>query len=456
MQINKKYQTEIDFRDLFFHLCYRWRSIAIAALVGALLLGAYQYLSIQKIHSEGKQTREEKQYEIDLQDYRDAVKNARKNISTYTKQIKEKDDYLDESIYMTLDSQNEWVAYKTYFIAMDQSVLDALPESLQTDPADYVAAVYTSTLKSGLDAGEMEALLGTGKKDYIDELVSIDADNDVNTITVQVIGAEEATVTEQLDYFVNRLFDVSQPQAQVVGAHTLALVNEEVFSRTDSDLSAEQSSINQDISSLQEDLSDEKAALNALEEKKEPKAPGKHLGMFAAIGFILGAILLVGFYAVRYVLDGKLHSARELSERYSLPVYGEFAKSRARHPGKGLDKLFERWEFKHAVTDAGVTESGVCTLLSECLAGKKLLLTGTVSDQRLDALASGLRQRLNGACDIASKGGLPVNSEAIAMARNVDAVILVEDKYHSRNGDIRRAVELLDIGEANVAGCVLL
>jgi hypothetical protein len=80
---------------------------------------------------------------------------------------------------------------------------------------------------------------------------------------------------------------------------------------------------------------------------------------FAAIGFIVGAFLLVAIYAVKYIMSGVLHSGSELSERYGLPVYGEFAKSRARRPGKGLDKLFEKWEFKHASSEDVVVDEFV-------------------------------------------------------------------------------------------------
>ena len=169
MQINREYEQEIDLKDLFFDVLYHWRSILIAALVGAVLLGAYQHFSIARTHSQGKQTKEEKQYEIDLQDYKDSIKNTRLNIKTYNQLMKEKNDYLEQSVYMQLDSQNEWVTYKRFFIKMDQAVLDALPESAQEDPADYVAAVYVSTLKTGLDDEEMEELLGTGKIEYIFE-----------------------------------------------------------------------------------------------------------------------------------------------------------------------------------------------------------------------------------------------------------------------------------------------
>ncbi len=456
MQINKNYEKEIDLRDLFFHLCYRWRSILIAALVGAILLGAFQFVRVTLVHKEGKQTKEEKQYEIDLQNYQDSVRNTKNGIRTNNKLIKEKNDYLDESIYMQLDSQNVWTASKRFYIKMDQSVLDALPESAQEDPADYVASVYTSTLKSKLDAGEMEALLGTSRREYIDELVSIGADNASNTITIYVVGADEETVTRQMDYFVNRLETVSQPMAQEVGAHTLSLVNENIVSATDNNLSTKQEEINKQILDWQEALKEQRETLNDLEEEEEPKAPGMHLVRFSVIGFLLGTILLAGIYTVKYVLGGQLHGGRELTERYNLPVYGDYAKSRARRPGKGLDKLFEKWEFKHALTDAEAVTGGVAALLGERFAGKKVLLTGTVSDQKLAEFAGSLQKKLGNACQIKASGDLPVNATAIAAAKDADAVILVEEKYASRLADVERAAEMLVISQADVGGCIVL
>lgn len=456
MQINKNYETELDLRDLFFHLCYRWRSILIAALIGAIALGAFQYLQVTLIHREGKQTKEEKQFEIDLQDYEDSVDNAKTNIQTYKKLIKEKQDYLKESVYMKLDSQEEWVAYKRFYIKMDQAVIEALPQIVQEDPADYVAAMYTSTLKSGLDAEEMETLLGTSKKEYIDELVSVWSDSAANTVTVQVIGASEELVTTQLDYFVNRLTDYCQSLAQAAGTHTLTLVSGDCLSWTDSGLSSKQDEISKQIMGWQENLKEQREELNELEEEEAPKAPGLHLLRFAVFGFILGAFLLAVIYVAKYILGGRIYSGRELSERYNLPLYGEYDRSRARRSGKGLDKLFEMWEFKNVAVDDKAITDGICTLLREKFSGRRVLLTGTCPQEKLDAFSAKLQNELANACAISAQGGLPVDSRAIAAARDADAVILVEEKYASRNADIVRAAEMLQIGGADVKGCVIL
>lgn len=454
MKINREYEQVIDLRDLFFHLLYRWRSILVAALIGAILLGTYQFITLETTHRAGKLTKAEKQWEVDLQEFQDSLRNARNNVKTFTNLIKEKNAYLDESVYMNLDAQNEWYAYRCYYIKVDQAVLDALPESVQEDPADRVAAAYTATLKSGLDPAEMEALLGTSKREYIDELVSVGSDAASNIVTISVIAGSEEDVNRQLDYFDNRLNTVCAPKAQAVEAHTLTLMDEDVRSRIDGGLSTKQDEINKQILDWQESLKEQREILNELEDKKEPKKP-VGIKKFAAIGFIIGAFLLAAIYAVKYIMSGLLHSGSELSEHYCLPVYGEFAKSRARHPGKGLDKLFEKWEFKHASSDDAVVEE-IVAILRERHNGKRVLLTGTVSGDKLNNLSQKLQSRLEDAVRVEAEGDFLTNNAAIAGASEADAVVMVEEKHASRLNNIEREAELLIMSSANVSGCVAI
>ena len=454
MQINKNYELEIDLKDLFFHLLYRWRSILVGAVIFAILLGTYQYLNLELTHKNGKLTKAEKQYEVDLQEFRDKLQNARNGVKTYTNLIKEKRVYLDESVYMKLNAQDEWYAYKRYLIKVDQAVLDALPQAIQEDPADRVASMYSVTLKSGLDSEEMEALLGTGKREYIDELVGIGGDAASNSLVISVIGASQEDVLRQLAYFDNRLHTLCAPKAQEVAAHTLTLMDEEVRSRIDGNLLTRQDEIYNQILEWQTMLKEQKEALNELEDKKEPTKP-VGIKKYAAIGFILGAFLLAGIHVVRYIGGGMLHKGSELSENYGVPVYGEFIKSRARRPGKGLDRLFEKWEFRHASSDEAVIND-IVALIRERNDGKRVLLTGTLAQEKLESLRQKLRPGLDDVVYLEIAGDFLTNGAAITDASQADAVVMVEEKHVSRLQDIRREAELLIMGSANVTGCVLI
>ena len=158
---------------------------------------------------------------------------------------------------------------------------------------------------------------------------------------------------------------------------------------------------------------------------------------------------------MKYIMSGVLHSGSELSERYGLPVYGEFAKSRARRPGKGLDKLFEKWEFKHASSEDVVVDE-IVAMLRERHNGKCVLLTGTVSGDKLNNLSQKLQSKLEGAVGLATEGDFLTNNAAIADASEADAVVMVEEKHASRLNSIEREAELLIMGSANVSGCIAI
>jgi ElaB/YqjD/DUF883 family membrane-anchored ribosome-binding protein len=231
-------------------------------------------------------------------------------------------------------------------------------------------------------------------------------------------------------------------------------MDEEVRSRIDGNLLTRQDEIYNQILGWQTMLKEQKEALNELEDKKEPTKP---VGIikFAAIGFILGAFLLAGIHVVRYIGGGKLHKGSELSENYGVPVYGEFIKSRARRPGKGLDRLFEKWEFRHASSDEAVIND-IVALIRERNDGKRVLLTGTLAQEKLESLRQKLRPGLDDVVYLEIAGDFLTNGAAITDASQADAVVMVEEKHVSRLQDIRREAELLIMGSANVTGCVLV
>lgn len=456
MRINKDYEQEINIRDLFFDLAYRWRSILVAALICAIALGAFQYTYLAVIHGQGKITKEERQFQIDLQNYQDSMRNAQSSIRDYSKLIAEQNEYLSESIYMSLDSQKEWFSSKTYYIKMDQSVVDALPANSVEDPADYAAAVYVSMLTGSLDPAEMADVMGTDSKVYVDELVKIEADNLTNTVKLLILGVDEASVTRQMAFFADRMNAITETASQSVGPHTIAIVGEDTGTRLDVDLPLQKDTINKQIAEWQKALQEQRQILINLEDEEEPEAPGKHLVRYTVIGFVLGAFLLCGIYAVRYLFSDRLIGARQMQKRLELPVFGDVVRSRAKRSGKGLDGLFEKWEFGGAPIPVEAVYDGVSALLKERFTGKRVLLTGTVKAEELHALRDALDKRLGGACGLDARGGLPGSAEVIGSVKDADAVILVEEKRVSRMSEIIRAAELLQIGAADVQGCILL
>ena len=128
LKLNEYNEREIDLKDLFFHVLYRWRSIIIIALVGALLACAWQFFSIARVHMAGELTKEEKKYEIDQKNYEITLAALEDSVESYQKVIENQTAYLNNSLLLKLDPKDSLSAVKKYSVTADRSLIEALPD----------------------------------------------------------------------------------------------------------------------------------------------------------------------------------------------------------------------------------------------------------------------------------------------------------------------------------------
>ena len=453
MKPNRSNEKLIDIRDLFFHVVYRWRSIIIGALIGAIALCALQVVSVKMTHANGEQTAEEKEYAVEHQYFLDSMAFYEQSIANNTEMLERTQRTMEESVRLHLNSQVEWLATRTYYVQVNQEVLDALPEIASQDPADAVLAVYVNSMKSGLDKAEMEALLGTGERIYIDELVSVWADADANTVKVQILGDDPDALARQSKYFDDRLTGLCQEKAQQVYGHTLMLMDEDITMRN-SEQSNKMNEFNDLLSRYENAIRNAGLAIIDLE-KNEPRAPGLHLVRYAIVGCVLGAALLVIIYIVGYLIRNRLRGADDMRDRCGAPVYGEFPSYRGR-TARGIDKWLGKWEHKGRLTDESAICDSVCALLREKFDGGRVALVGTIPEDKLKPLARRLGERLGKTVALDVQPSLLSRGQAIEAACAADGVILVEEKHVSAMRDIEREMEMLSISGAKVAGCIAL
>ncbi len=461
MQLNRNQVAGINMKELIFHILYRWRSILIAALIGALALCGYQYLSIKKVHDAGKQTKEERQYQIDLQEYGEQLESSRNTIKVYSKLIQEQNAYLNDSIFMQLSPQSVWVASNKYLVKVDQSVLDALPQGSAIDPADSILPVYSLPLSEVTDEDGLKKAFGTDKTEYISELVSVDAKTSDNTITLYVMGETKETAEAGLSLLHEQMEKLEKGKAGEIAAHQLILISKQITRGIDKELSAKvdlaqrQESLAKTTEENQETLQDARQKLDKLEASGEPSAPGMHLPKMGVIGFVIGAALLIFIYAVSYVIRDRLNSSADLAKRYNLPVFGELTTSGHLHGLRGLDKLFSKCELGKDTLKEETVYDNIAALIAEKPDRQNVLLVSSLPENRLNSIRDALVKRLPEK-KVHAQANFNMNSEAISEASKADAVIVVEAKRVSRMKDMDRMAENLIISEAKVIGAVVL
>lgn len=455
MQRNPEYETEINLKNLFFSVLYRWRSILAAALIGAVLLGAYQFVSLETVHRKGERTEEERQYEIDLQAYHTLMETYRTDIETYTNLIEARKAYRDNSPYLKLDPQNIWFAEKRYYVEVDPSVMDALPEGSTIDPADYVLAIYSSAMREQLDDAELKEVFGTSNISYVGEQAWVSVNAEQNTVTAVARASSGEEAEKELAYVVARVEELRDGKAQEINPHKLILVNENTTVRVDNNLFTTRNQIKVELEDYQKKLDTAIKGLNDLEIEEEPEAPGNHIKKMAAIGFVLGAFLLAVVYAVKDLLSGRLSDSNALTGQFGVPVFGEFWHAQARQPGKAPDKWLVSWEQgKTTQDDESVTEH-IAALIRERAAEGTLLLVSTEKEEALAKLGNSLSQKLDGR-EIDCCADFLHHAGAVTAASKADAVLLVEEKNASYLNNIDRMAELLITCEAKVIGAIVL
>ncbi len=454
MQLNRNQIIEINLKDLFFHILYRWRSILIAALIGAIVFCGYQYMSIKKIHDAGKLTKEERQYQLDLQNYKENLESAESTIRINTKLLQGQNTYRNESMYFQLNSQSVWTATNKYLVKIDQSVLDAIPKNLSFDPADGVLSAYTAPLNEVTEK-ELKDTFGTEKVEYVSELINTEISTSENSIKVTVKAATKETAQAGMALLHTKMEFLAAGRAQLLEPHTLSLVSEEIALKTDEELLEKQETLAKSIKDNQETLQEARQKLDKLEASGEPVAPGPHLIKMAVIGFIIGAIFMAFIYIVLYILKGGLHNPNDLSARYNLPIFGVLATSGSLHSNRGLDKLLSKWELgKNALDDDTVYKS-ISALLAEKQDIQNIQLISSLSIEKLTKAKEALAERLPGKT-VELQMNATRNSDAITEASKADAVIITEAKDITCLKDTDRVVENLIISETNVIGAIIL
>ena len=231
-------EQEIDLKAMFFDALYRWRSILVAGLIGALLLGAYKYWSVnkaaasleeaiaegtviesdfdkgylqakEKIEAKEAERRTQSKKSTDLQKQINDAKNTitentvnidvqNNSIELYNNQIEnaqrlidETQEYLDRSVLMQA-ADDLWTGRAIYQVTVD----NADPAAYR-DPADQVVSSYRKPQAGSEEMKELGTKLGL-EADLLSELYSVGADGNANTVIVTAYGKDKAMAEEIL------------------------------------------------------------------------------------------------------------------------------------------------------------------------------------------------------------------------------------------------------------------
>lgn len=419
-------------KDLLFAALYKWRQIVVVAIVLALVLGGFSLLSQQKTSTAEAESNEEQR------------KLCIRNIENLEIQIESQTAYLTQSPIMDMDPYG---VYKASLELMVQTDYQILPGMNYQNP-DYTGAIlnaYTVYLSSDQVLQSMAQAMGIQAK-YLNELVVLkNGGTETRSLSISISYPTEAGAQQLLDMLLAYLAE-AEPQINAsVNAHTCSIVVSSVDERIDTNISNLQNAARTRLETLNASLL---SANTQLAELDAPSVSVKKVLLFAVIGAILGAFLVICIACVKHITGNKVYSERTLRNRTGLKILGCVAV-----PGKKAPA--DRWlrKLEGRVQDETHTKVVAAAVRNYCADAGKLLIVGSCKTASRELVAQALKEA---GVQVHSCGDLLHDTAALAALPECDAVLMVEACGESRYTEIMKTAERVGDQNKRLVGCVLV
>ncbi len=491
MENTTNYEQEIDLKALLFAVIHKYRQILAAAVAGAVLLGAvgaFRYASsqkaLEKAVADGEEiprTEAEQKYEEEMVKYRAARTKHDTAVLEYTQELRQNEadqtraeysientqEYIDRSVLNSLDAYELNVANAVFYITTDYKILPGM-DYQNPDYTSAVLSAYTSLLTNS-EAIENIAQQFDMEARYMRELIDVSADNKTRLLTISTKGKDAQQADDIMEAVLKRFSQLYDTIEERIGTHQTTQISRSDITTVSTSLRDAQQANRDNLEQLQNNLKDLKSEHDLLEQNietadqdfaavEEPTAPvqGSSAVKYAVIGGLIGIVAVAGVVVLRFLMEDRVYSAEELQSSCDIQVLGTLTGEKTRK-AKGVDAWLNKLEKRpDGSTDAEITNLIAVTIRSCIPQAEKLLVTGDLPAQELEALKDAL-QASDALRNVEIFAGESITkcSATVQKAMQADAVILAADCGCSQYGTVRAQKEKLNGIGKKIFGCVL-
>lgn len=456
---NQNYEQEIDLKDLMFAVFHKWRGIILTAIILAVLLGGYKLGTnlISDTSDQGTQD-VESAYAEEQEMYERTKALYELEIDGLKEKIEAQESYINNSILMRIVPYNKYVASAEVFVRTDAPVNESGVYLLQSDPADSIIKAYENVIKR---ADGVEDILGNNiAPRYIRELMATHIDYSGNVLTVSVAYTDEIGAAEILDALLDSLERETPEVNEKFGNHDLIIMDKISGVVTDTNLLSVQQNNMNSIVTLQKSLDEKEKAAEELTPPLQPSTLSAVSSLktgikYGVLGGVLGAFLSVFCICVVFLMSDKLNSEKELKNRFGLRILGVFAPVQKKRVFAGIDKWLNRMEGKVSRKPAEVYEIMAVNVINYMKAGKKIMILGSASNEKMVEIAEELKRRVDG-IEIQVGQDMEHYAETLSLLPEAGQIILVEERGQSKFEEIQSQVEVIRSLDKDIIGCVVL
>ncbi len=458
---NKCNKTDvvINFKDMFMHICLRWRSIIVIVLAFTVLATGYKFYS-------------------DYSNYTATVKKSNTEIAQPAK------DDINADYTAAVNAVNLRNCYiNRYEYVQNSPLMEIDSNAAPTYSATYAingangATVANLHKASVLNTDSLVLLLQSAEVDiaaeYLGELISItnnsfDADGSqtVSGFTVKILAPNDEALAALADAVKSRISENHSSIKAAIGDYSLKCTEEAYFTRYDADLIAKQTDI---TNKYRDALKEFNTAYDALSGKaleyynvltdadyaENPPAPSISK-KYMLLGFAGGLVVAVLLYAATYLFGSKLKSLEDASMRYDIYFAGALKTQGKKKWLSFIDnfikKAFDKRFYSKSNSELSAVISERLELEANKLGCKTVYVTGTsLTEADRNALSSALC--LDG-IQLTNLDSVIDNPKSLAAL--CGCVIIAEKANSALYADIYSELELLNRNSIDVLGAIVL
>ena len=480
----------INLWDMFWAVCLKWRLICLAAILAAILAGAWSYvrsarsISTQERPSQSvqmKQLSEEDQIAVEVYlDYMDS----------YNSQLL----YNRESPLMQLDANGFYLSTLNYYV--DNHFKVEYPIIAESNNVYAIVQAYQAALGDGEFKEKLQNELDTkdGKaSSYIMEQVDcnnsygarLNAGNTIGIMKVSIYGDTEETCRNLAAVVKATLNEKKEELVRQFGEHDMILTEETYNYVSDNELLAYQKTNIDRLYNYGRNLNDAKKLMSdegqnfveqlpaeelehrgedISDEATEVEAPSRKATVSkkrVLVGGVAGAFLVFAIVALGYLVNNSLLYEDDFEKLYGLKLFGRIEKQRKKKLFGFIDDfiLKLRRTSIHHFREAEVVEMiyvGV-KLAAEKRNINSVYVTGAgLAENHTPLLDEVIAKLKKDGIEVEMGKSILYYAGALEQSVKVGNVLLLEKAGQSLYQEIQREIEICSQQELNLLGAVVV
>ena len=457
-------EQEIDMKKMFYKMCKHWRRIVgFATIIAVLLCGFTALKGVIDFNDEEKHAKMKAEYDAIWSAYQEEGRQIILAKRDLEKTIEEHNEYMEESVLMDINHQDEWWGDVSYYVDTDYQIM---PDSIyqNENPASKICQSYRSYYAGGdFHRYLLDNLSYDIPIKYLREIVSVDVDVSGRTISIRVRHMDKTHVDEILALFNKSIQSAKTDIDQAVYEHELITMSDTAYSEINLGLRDMQEQKN----ILSEQYADQMSVLdgNLLEWEKEEKKlelPVITVGgviiqavKMLIIGGLVAAVVAAGYYAAQYALSGKVQGSEHISSEVYLigKVPGKTQKKHFYFIDKLVDRMFGI-TMRESEADDRIAIIG--NNIGVVAAGKKAESVAMVSDISMRSLQR-LTEQASKSCAIkmVSAGNILKDPFADKAVDAADSVVIVVGQGESRKDTLTSLIASCNVKNKMILGYIL-